>query len=53
MIMCEWYKGGYCEYYGDADDQEQRETNWPCAVSYTHLFQNVYWLDSRRKFVSF
>ena len=30
MIKCEWYKGGYCEYYGDAEEQEQRDTNWPC-----------------------
>ena len=28
MIKCEWYKGGYCEYYGDAEEQEQRDTNW-------------------------
>jgi hypothetical protein len=30
MIKCEWYKGGYCEYYGDAEEQEQGENKWPC-----------------------
>ncbi len=27
---CEWYRDGYCEYYCSADEQKQRETNWPC-----------------------
>lgn len=29
-IQCEWCNDGYCECYGDADDQMQSETNWPC-----------------------
>lgn len=27
---CEWCHSGYCECYGDAEEQAQRETNWPC-----------------------
>lgn len=27
---CEWCHSDYCECYGDANDQEQCETNWPC-----------------------
>lgn len=29
-IRCEWCRSGYCECYGDAEEQEQSETNWPC-----------------------
>lgn len=25
-IRCEWCHSGYCECYGDAKEQEQRET---------------------------
>lgn len=28
---CEWCHSGYCECYGDAKEQEQRETNCPCS----------------------
>ena len=30
-IRCEWCHSGYCECYGDAKEQEQRETNCPCS----------------------
>lgn len=29
-MKCEWSRRGYCECYGPADEQEQKETNWPC-----------------------
>lgn len=30
IMRCEWSRHGYCEYYSTADEQEERETNWPC-----------------------
>lgn len=32
-MKCEWSRHGYCEYYSTAEEQEQRETNWPCDGS--------------------
>lgn len=32
-MKCEWSRRGYCEYYSTADEQEKRETNWPCDGS--------------------
>lgn len=29
-MKCEWSRHGYCEYYSSAEEQEQRETSWPC-----------------------
>lgn len=29
-MKCEWSRHGYCECYGAAEEQEQKETNWPC-----------------------
>lgn len=29
-MKCEWCREGYCECYGDAEEQEQRESRYPC-----------------------
>lgn len=30
-MKCEWSRNGYCECYGTTEEQEERETNWPCG----------------------
>ena len=38
-MRCEWNSNGYCEVYGSAEEQECRETHWPCSGTETDMLE--------------